>query len=298
MKRGFEPREEKAIYDALVAQLPNHPVALGVLIRLFIALTVGETAALCWGDIYRITGERRHLYIYKELRRGMQEPTLLQNESKFRQVPIPLQLDHLIQKQSQWLMAETDLSEVELKACPLLCHPRNPKVYLPVSAMEKAARQAVESASIPAHMVKIPGQGRKMTDLSKYGGDIFRENLRYRAVSYCEMTEAELAYLFGQVLPDTYSKHYCDFTNPFIQLQLCRKLERWWIRYDETLESHCQPRRMEGMLTPGRKKSLVLEKPNMERAGTQIILHTDYEENLDIHLHISAPGGMELRICS
>lgn len=208
VKRGFEPREEKDIFQWLMDQLPGHPAALGVLIRLFTGLSVGEAAGLCWGDIVRFVSERRQFRIYQQLRRGMQEPTLLQNAAKYRLVPIPIQLDRLLERQFQWLLEQTGLSEAELKEWPLLCHPGKPKAYLPVSALEKTARQAVEAANIPAHMVKIPGQDGKMTDLSRYGGDIFRENLRYRAASFCEMTEAELAYLFGRVLPDTYSKHY------------------------------------------------------------------------------------------
>lgn len=79
---------------------------------------------------------------------------------------------------------------------------------------------------------------------------------------------------------------------------MCEKLERWWIRYDETMESHVPPRRIEGKLTQGRKIILRLEKPGVECAGTQIILGTESEKGQIIHLLVSAPGGMELKICS
>lgn len=41
------------------------------------------------------------------------------------------------------------------------------------------------------------------------------------------MTLGEVSYILGLVPRDTFSKHYCDYTNPFLQIKLVEKLNDW-----------------------------------------------------------------------
>jgi hypothetical protein len=52
------------------------------------------------------------------------------------------------------------------------------------------------------------------------------------------MTRGEINYLLGITAPDTYSKHYCDYTNDAIQFSITKKIERWvsLLRFDEKEE--------------------------------------------------------------
>ena len=67
----------------------------------------------------------------------------------------------------------------------------------------------------------------KTTDFNEYHADRFRSNLRYRIMQTSHMNKAELNYILGIALQSTFAKHYCDYTNDFSQLILCRKMERW-----------------------------------------------------------------------
>ena len=60
-----------------------------------------------------------------------------------------------------------------------------------------------------------------------YRGDFLRSNFRYRGLNTCDMSLGKVQYLLGNQPPDTYSRHYCDYTNQFSQLALSIKLERW-----------------------------------------------------------------------
>ena len=44
--------------------------------------------------------------------------------------------------------------------------------------------------------------------------------------------------MLGITAPDTYSKHYCDYTNDAIQFSITRKMERWvsLLLFDENEE--------------------------------------------------------------
>ena len=40
--------------------------------------------------------------------------------------------------------------------------------------------------------------------------------------------------------PDTFSQHYCDYTNPYVQLIMSRKLDRWLVCYDSRKQADYQ----------------------------------------------------------
>lgn len=69
--------------------------------------------------------------------------------------------------------------------------------------------------------------GMNSIQFNEYHGDRFRSNFRYRALNSCKLSRAELKYVLGLTPETTFSKHYCDYTNDFAQLMLCRKLSRW-----------------------------------------------------------------------
>lgn len=67
----------------------------------------------------------------------------------------------------------------------------------------------------------------KIIDYSKQGNTLFHTNYQFHAISNCGLTSGELNYIIGNTDTDTFSKHYCDFSNDLIQLQLAKKLDRW-----------------------------------------------------------------------
>ena len=48
----------------------------------------------------------------------------------------------------------------------------------------------------------------------------------------------ELNYYLGLKKPDTFSQHYCDYTNNYVQLIMAKKLDRWTEKYSNNEKRH------------------------------------------------------------
>ena len=89
-------------------------------------------------------------------------------------------------------------------------------VYCKPAAVAEKCRKAVEAAEIPQFPIILPGKdGNDIeTDINSYNGDIFRTNFRDKALNEAGFGLDELNYYLGLKKPDTFSQHYCDYTNP------------------------------------------------------------------------------------
>lgn len=68
--------------------------------------------------------------------------------------------------------------------------------------------------------------------MNKYLGDIFHTNFKHRANHTCSFLRGELAYVLGNKGPDTFSQHYCDYSNDMLQYSMTQKLSRWTQEYE------------------------------------------------------------------
>jgi len=95
--------------------------------------------------------------------------------------------------------------------------------------LDKLCRDIFESIGISDHIIEIPDSkgGTKETNLSRYGGDFFKENFRYWTRELCKMQQDEILYLIGNKPATTFGRYYCDFLNDAVQLQLLVKMQRW-----------------------------------------------------------------------
>lgn len=71
-----------------------------------------------------------------------------------------------------------------------------------------------------------------VTDFNCYHGDIFLSNFRHKANHLAFMTMGEICYMVGVNAPDTFSRHYCDYTNDYLQKEIVQKLCRWESVYE------------------------------------------------------------------
>ena len=93
----------------------------------------------------------------------------------------------------------------------------------------RVCRSLIEKANIPTQELVLPGDGDKeiVVDMNKYQGDIFYSNFKHRANHTCSFNRGELSYVVGNKAPDTFSQHYCDYTNDLVQYGMVQKLNRW-----------------------------------------------------------------------
>ena len=100
-----------------------------------------------------------------------------------------------------------------------------------------ACRSLIDVAAIPSEQIVLPDEKNEMkTDIYKYLGDLFLSNFSTKAKNTAGFTMGELNYTIGIEAPDTFSKHYCDYANDFIQFGMIQKLDRWTSAYQPLLD--------------------------------------------------------------
>lgn len=122
----------------------------------------------------------------------------------------------------------------EIKKYPIICQnnkniKESEKFRMPftITTLRHCAQKALDKGFDKVeNKSKLPNSD-KIIDYSKQGNNLFHTNYQFHAISDCGLTLGELNYIIGNSDTDTFSKHYCDFSNDLIQLQLAEKLDRW-----------------------------------------------------------------------
>jgi hypothetical protein len=173
---------------------------------------------------------------------------LQKNWGKYRVLPLPRLLGKTIQARKEYLIKE-GLNAQVLEKYPIILPQedlnRIRKGYKPIfckpSSVAEKCRKAINVAEVPRLQVVLPDkEGNEIeTDLNIYNGDIFRTNFRDKALNVAGFGLDELNYYLGLKRPDTFSQHYCDYTNQYVQLQMARKLDRWAEKYEFGIKTEC-----------------------------------------------------------
>ena len=104
------------------------------------------------------------------------------------------------------------------------------------SAISKSGYELIKLANIPENTIVLPDEKKDLiSDFNRYHGDIFQTNFHDKASHSAFMTNGEINYVLGVDAPDTFSRHYCDFTNDFMQLGMIQKLRRWELCYERKI---------------------------------------------------------------
>ena len=210
-------------------------------IQLFTGMSTREVCALTWGDFETIPGLKVYrLLVYKHL---SDEGTVIYhaNGTACRKVPVAPLLADMLNSRKTYLQATCGFTEAELQQLPIIM-PGNKKTlavlskppYCKYDAAIRACRSLVEKADIPTQELVLPGDGDKeiVVDMNKYQGDIFYSNFKHRANHTCSFNRGELSYVVGNKAPDTFSQHYCDYTNDLVQYGMVQKLNRWTHKHE------------------------------------------------------------------
>ena len=205
-------------------------------IQLFTGMSTREVCALTWGDFETIPGLKVYrLLVYKHL---SDEGTVIYHAdgTACRKVPVAPLLADMLNSRKTYLQLACGFTEAELQCLPIIM-PDNKKTFAALSkpsyckydAAIRVCRSLVEKADIPTQELVLPGDGDKeiVVDMNKYQGDIFYSNFKHRANHTCSFNRGELSYVVGNKAPDTFSQHYCDYTNDLVQYGMVQKLNRW-----------------------------------------------------------------------
>ena len=204
-------------------------------IHLFTGMSTREVCALTWGDFETIPGLKAyHLLAYKFL--SDEGAVIYHSEgTACRKVPVAPLLADMLKSRKTYLAAMCGFTEAELQHLPIIM-PNNKKTLAVLSkpsfckydAAIRVCRSLIEKANIPTQELVLPGDGEALVvDMNKYQGDIFYSNFKHRANHTCSFNRGELSYVVGNKAPDTFSQHYCDYTNDLVQYGMVQKLNRW-----------------------------------------------------------------------
>ena len=239
-KKTFSKVEEQKLLKYIYADVLSNncrqkrylvdAIALGAGILFFTGMELREVCELAWKNFGKLDSGNIYQLVITD--NDGERP---QKEWKeYRVLPIHPQLAEMLVQKKQTMLSQ-GLSESDLLEQPILTdfqlnamgQLENPK---PVSYQKFAGgcRKIIDRMGIKEQVVLLPDdKGGMLTDLSYYRGNIFRSNFRYRANHACGFTQGEISYYLGVAPPDTFSGHYCDFLNDYVQLGMAGKLARW-----------------------------------------------------------------------
>lgn len=253
VKKHFSSDEEMRIFSAIVgsknkdgAKLLNciqKSLLLAGAIRLFTGMAIRETAALKWGDYQPIRGtDAFHFTITKfvDNKGKIVQHSASENWKRFRIVPSAKVLSYLLNERKRYLL-NLGIDEEYLMECPIILQNecisdmQNKKIieHCKPEKISNVCNEIIDKANIPVNEVVLPDAKYDLiTDFNRYHGDVFLSNFRHKANHIAYMTMGEINYMIGVNAPDTFSRHYCDYTNDFLQFAVAQKLSRWVSCYE------------------------------------------------------------------
>ena len=218
-------------------------------IQLFTGMSTREACALTWDDFESIPGLKVYrLLVYKFL---SDEGTVIYHAdgTACRKIPVAPLLADMLNSRKTYLQAVHGFTEAELQHLPIVM-PDNKKTVAALSkpsfcrydAAIRICRSLIEKADIPTQELALPGDGDKeiVVDMNKYQGDIFYSNFKHRANHTCSFNRGELSYVVGNKAPDTFSQHYCDYTNDLVLYGMVQKLNRWTHNHETGVQNAVQ----------------------------------------------------------
>lgn len=232
VKKNFSMAQLRTILRTIIKDLEqSHFEYLGVLIRLFLGLECNIICALRFGDVEYVEDyDFCKLLIYRQLSNDGKTESGFKKTEDYRCVPLPAVITHYIRKRKEHLLLRyPELSEASLSAMPLVqAGEADVAASMAPKQLGIICKEVLREAAIPDEFIYVPidDGGVKETNLAHYGGDLFRANFQYYALSTARFSQDELRYLLGNTPATTFGRYYCDFLNDAVQFILYRKLMR------------------------------------------------------------------------
>lgn len=230
-------------YDAKIHKCVEQSIWLVGAIRLFTGMSLRETCALRWYDYETLDNNMgAQLSVTKFLDAQGKIITHAQKEdwTRFRCVPVARPLKLLLDQRKQYLL-DMNVDARMLEQSPIVLATEDIKrlkkgeknmFCKPIKAQEYC-KKILSQANISEQWLILPdAEGERHTDIYKYHGDIFVSNLKMRLNHNCKMTMGEICYILGAVGNDTFSRHYCDYSNELVLYSMIEKMNRWTSKYE------------------------------------------------------------------
>lgn len=211
-------------------------------LSLFAGLPVREICPLLWRDFRNIDAiDEMQLAITKHLNSAEQVISNVnyRNKEHFRKIPVDHCLAQMLLKRKAYLMDVMGYTEETLANLPIMLDGepsgkgRRKHTMVSRSTVHKVNKQLLLVAEIRENVISmLEGEAQFDVNLNAYRNDLFAANFRHKAYHICGFSAGELCHYLGNKGPDTYTRHYCDYGNDFLQYAMVQKLNRWTYVYN------------------------------------------------------------------
>ena len=224
--------EIQSILGVLLKGCVSNPLKLGCLIKLLTGVESNVATALQWKDFNKLSDFNSKSDIYQLIiRRQMTndgvELKKLKRREKFRKIPIPIFLSDILRKvrgkieKSNPNQNVDEMFILENNIMGDFSHisPKELTAY-EIKLVKKLRNNYELGAIFP------DDDGKLVTNLLNYMGDIFRTNYRHYAICHAGFETSEVDYLLGLKTDMVFYYNYCDFSNDAAQHILFKKQNR------------------------------------------------------------------------
>lgn len=100
-------------------------------------------------------------------------------------------------------------------------------VQCTIQRARKISSIALSKAEIPSDVITLlDGDAAFEEDLNTCRNDLFHSNFSHYANTVCGMTAGQRDFIVAHAAPNCYSRHYVDYQNAFLQLDMIQRLDR------------------------------------------------------------------------
>ena len=156
----------------------------------------------------------------------------------------------------------------------------------------KSKNALIKGAEISEKIISYTESDKtEVNDLNSYSGDFYVSNFKFHALNDAMLTTGEIAYILGLAPVNAFSRHYCDYTNPFVQKMLVDKLNDWFSLYKDW---NGKPQVESGTTKSEQKNKIIKVFPYNSGCTSGKLLFSIPEKILsDIELTIASGRGIK-----
>lgn len=220
------------------------------LIRLCTGMPLREVCALQWKHFKRLENDEEsyQLQILQHINdQGKITPlTTYEQVRQYRKIPCVTILKEILLQRYEYILQEYHISSSDVLEQPII-YAEEPGVkrrgrrktnsYCTIRQGRKVSVEAMQKAEIGQKVITLlEGEDAFQEDLNARRNDLYYSNFVHYANTLCGLEDGQVCYLVGRKGPDTYSEHYVDYRNDFIQMDMAQRLDRLWpmVLDDET----------------------------------------------------------------
>ena len=278
--------QERKLIAYLKSDIQNHELALMNLVRYYSGLPISELRALACEDFHFDPElDLGQLSVTKAMVYRSNEVKMLPEEYR-RFIPLPSMV-------TQMLRDKFAKNQYNSKR-PLFANTGKNKVISSKQIYTYLNAIFENILGMQEFVVPVLRDDANVTeeDINQYSGDLIRSNFQYHALYDSLMEPEETDFLMGRKPRTTEAQYYCDYNNPYIQLQMRVKLDRW---ANMTI-ANTSYRMTHRMILDGGNNTTIVTSNQVGRRELCVELDIDRTEDAEIDLRVFAKYGGKLHI--